>query len=274
MTELEQEPVQIQQPDPEQPLEEAVAEPGEAVPAPKEDEALRAGWSEVMPELAEEYEKLSPDARVRILLKRAQRLSAQRPTDAPNGASPDGQAPNVGREQAQPTVPPVEPLDVEGLAASIKQAVDDADGEALAAAFAKGFKYIQGVGNLMLASNREQGQVIREIDEEIRVPGKFRRAMANVRGAKETDLETAQQYYKRGEAKTPEAALKMAVFDRFEIGDEDQPSRPGTPENTRRARAIGQLTGAPRSGGRPVQDVPIGESGYRELLEAEARQTR
>jgi hypothetical protein len=250
---LNAEPVAEQ---PEAPIEEQ----------PEDSNSNKALWAQIAPELADSFEELSTEAREGILLRKlAQTADAKATTE-------DGTAgPTDGKTDTQTPVVEIPNLDREALISNLKTAVDANDGESAVKMIDKVFEWSDATMRVVGGAQREMLEEMQRMREEFRgvtEPAKFSQAVARVPGAKETDIPKAKEYLKNGDAKTFDAALKLAVFDRNQaVAQGKKPSESAQ----RRAGAVAasRASGGNRSIGSAVTRVPQNMNEMRALMEAE-----
>jgi len=254
-------------PPPEAPLETTEVE-GEPVAEPDETTQL---WGQVAPEVASEIQSLTPEQRERILLKR---LAAQSRGDDPDG-TPDGNVPpQTVTEPPKPPVVDIPRVDADAIRTELASELGDNAATLLMKYIQPSIQAIDGMSRLVAGALKEQDDRLGKFEGTLRgvtLPNEFRAAMTKVAGASEGDFAAAQKIFDRGDAKTPELALKLAVFER---GAEIAASRRPSDEARRIAAAASAArgsTGGTRGGTGRVR-IPVTEDGWRTLLEAEARQ--
>jgi len=229
-------------------------------------------FNQVMPEFAEEYESLSPDAKVRLLAQRAIGLTAHKPDGAPDPTTPQGQVGRGSRRADRPPVPEVKPLDVAATAKGITAAFAEGNSELAEARLVDALTYNKGIGELVIDALNRYEEKFDAMEAEYIRPAKFQAALPKVKGATNGDIVAARKLFETGEATTPEAALKMAVYERMAATNEKPRGTPN-PEAIRKGKAIAAAAAgkAGKVGGARAIRYPATEQDLRELLEAESR---
>lgn len=243
--------------------------PGDQPPAEDGDvdqpNPLALQWDAIVPELEGQYDNIDPGVREQLLLNRLTETTAPKPTDA---GAPNGQPGNV--EPTAPIPPIVEvPAEVIRSAdAKLAQAFADGDAQAFTAATNEKnqamMDYMTRMGQLVGMALFEQQKEVRNVRSDLDLPEQLAEALPKVRGATAGDIGVAKAILRQRGATTPEAALKLAVYQRLT-------ANPRTPsEQARRtASAINANRGATVRGGPTEMRIPTTAAGYAEMLRRE-----
>lgn len=232
----------------EQPVEpDATTEPEAGDGETERDERVRELWGQALPELADNYTELTPEAREELVLKRlaalAQANGATEDTDSDTSTSPEKPGPPSVNEYPDP--------DLAAIEQAVTRAFDEGDAESLA-------ELLKNVVGWVGETVRTVDGVIQGYDRDIRdirLPNQTESALDSVPGAKREDIAKAVELLKKGEVRDPQTALKLAVFNRqTELAAASRPRRPVDEAARRKARAI-EADAAARTGS--PGDVPL-----------------
>jgi len=255
-----------------------VVEDGQAAAAPTEtaaevqEDAAQALWAEVVPELADAYQELSPAAREQVLLRRlAAKPAAALPTeDAPARESSNGEP--KPQEPSTYTVP--EPWNADEARTQIAAALDDDAAKVLVDVLKKHADYIHGYGRLVVGAIQESSGKLTEFQKQllgVTRPGQLGALIAKVRGATASDVPAATALLESGVTSDMTVAMKLAVYNRESelVTAKTEPSAAAQ----RKAAALraARASGANRAAGGRQFKPPVSEADYKELLEAQAR---
>lgn len=194
--------------------EEVVTEEQDETNSPAEpdsstdDTEIRQLWSDTIPELGGEFDKLDLTAQRNILLKRLKAVAGQAAT-----ATADTEASDTakGRQKSgTPSVPEMSALSKDAILSVAQKAIDEGDANGLAdTIFGLQTWLKDAVGAMMDVFNDQDGRI-----EALTLPSAFKEVQAAVPGATEADVQTAMGLYKGGKIADPKTALKVAVYDR------------------------------------------------------------
>ena len=255
-----------------------VVEDGQAAAAPTEtaaevqEDAAQALWAEVVPELADAYQELSPAAREQVLLRRlAAKPAAALPTeDAPARESSNGEP--KPQEPSTYTVP--EPWNADEARTQIAAALDDDAAKVLVDVLKKHADYIHGYGRLVVGAIQESSGKLTEFQKQllgVTRPGQLGALIAKVRGATASDVPAATALLESGVTSDMTVAMKLAVYNRESelVTAKTEPSAAAQ----RKAAALraARASGANRAAGGREFRPPETENDYKQLLEAQAR---
>lgn len=249
-------------------IEVPVAEDVQPEPeqAPVQDEGQderRELWGEIVPELADEFDKLDVETRENILLKRL-RAQAQVP-----GATTDSEDTDTatGPQKREPaTVPEMSFLGAEAIQDAVQKAIDEGDANALSKVLMDQQTCMRNAyDRMMVVLSGHEGR----IDEYLVLPTRFQAARDRVPGATDSDLAEALRLYKQGGFSDEVSALKVAVYDRQQELSAAQPKRTVDETAKRTAAAIAasrqSTTGAPKGG--VHRQMPVGPDEERAFLQ-------
>lgn len=257
-------------------LEDATTQVGEGTevetPPVEVDESAEL-WKQVAPDMAEDIASLSPEARERILLKR---LAAQPAGEAATGIDPNGVVPTDSRKPTEPPVPEIPSVDVDAM----RQDLAATFGEQEAAVMVKWLEPSLNRANaqvaLMAGAMREQDSLLKRFEATLRgvtLPSELKLASAKVPGAKDTDFAEAQRILDRGDAKTPEVALKLAVYERTAALAAGKRPSDEAKRIAAAAAASRDSRGSVRHGA-PAVHIPTSQGALEEMMRAEARRNK
>jgi len=255
-----------------QPGEQKAAE--ESQPEQPKDTETRDLWNQVAPDLADSVGELSPEARERLLLKR---LSASAASKAAKADDSKESSATDGTQSHQPTIDaPV--LDPGAMKAAIAKAMEEGDSAGLADMFEKVVNYNAALGQLVLGAIGESNTKLNRFESslsELTVPAQLRALVPTVRGANDSDIARAKEVLGSGEATTPQAALKLAVFERE--ADEARPAKSASEAARKKAAALRASSfgkGGSSAGQPALQRVPRTEAEWAAMMAKEAADKR
>jgi len=253
-----------QEPEPEPQEPEVSPEPEQE----QEGSELKEQWAELIPELADSIDQLSPGKRERILLNR---LAAQSSGERPKADSPE-QGPDVAAQKPRtPPVVEVPQLDLERMRETLDEQFGEDGGKALMGVVAPALQCITSLGTLVQDSLTEMHGKVETFDKDLTSvvrPSNLRKMLSKVSGATEGDIPAAMKLLEEGTAKDEAAALKVAVFDRKAELDKAEKPRPASDAARRKAEALraSKLAGGDRRGAQAARRIPATEQDIAELL--------
>jgi len=244
-----------------------VEEPVKEVEEPDE---LAESWQEVAPELADHIDKLSPEEREGILLKRLQ--AAQSAGEAANTETSAKSADSTS--QPKPKTPPVEEIpaiDFSKMQTALADALaDDSAAKVVVDTLKPLMQSIGGLASLVTNTLDEQDQRI----SSFVLPAQFKDAVAEVDGATAADIPAARKIMDEKRIDDPQVAITVAVFRREKELSKAAPKRVASKEAKRKAEALraAQQGGQGQESGAPVTRMPRTEEEWKELLQHEQQQ--
>lgn len=249
---------------------EATGEQEEQPQGPSELDTL---WNETLPELAGSRGELTPETREQLLITR---LAAQPQSTLRTEDQADRPSSTTEADAEAPPVAELPTIDAQAQQAALEKAFEEQDASALVKVFAEQRAYVEELGRLVHGSLKDQDQVIGALGQEVRMPKQMREALPNVRGANEADMVAAMKLMATGDVKSPEAALKVATFNRqSELAAATEPRVSASEAARHKAQglAASRLAGGSVRGSQPArQPIPLTEEQLAAAMEAEAAQ--
>jgi len=257
-------------PDEETPTDELQEEvtTEEVVPTEEElqaEDVARGRWAEACPDLAEQYDDISPAAREAILAHRAKRSTAE-PTGKPaKDEASAGDSSTAGADSEEPSIQKPPTLDMDGLEADVETALAENDPAPIVKAFKAQARYLRGVARLMLDTLKAHDGRLDGFAEDMALPLKLKQGMEQVPGATEADRAVAEELLTSGVVTDTAAAFELAVARRQQQGKK---GRIASEESRRRAAGIAASRGGgqPRAGGALTQRIPSNAAEYSRML--------
>jgi hypothetical protein len=204
-----------------------VVEPGNA-----EDVAR---FEKLFPSFVGSYDALSPDMRAKMLYDRIEATSS---TVKPTEAEGDG----------APSIRAVPQLNMEMATATLVQAIQDGDAEAIAAsqkAITDHQEQLMGVVHDYNMQNSYETQKLQKQMTALQLPTEIRAAGAAVNGFEDADVATAQQLLDSGHIQDIGVAVKYAVHQRLVASNSSVP--PTVAEEVARQTKAAVAASAPDS---------------------------
>ena len=226
---------------------------------------------EHLPELAANFNELSPDARVNVLL---QKLAAQSASKTTDGAASNEAPAGDSQVASGPSARELPPVDREAIKkALVNHYGDEAEAGGLMAAFGLMADYQEGLARQTLDVAIETGQTVNKLRKDlsdVTVPNQMRALVAKVPGATEAHIPNAMQLLHDGTAGTPESALQLAVFNSQAVLKKSSKTASEDGKKTAAALAASNLGGPNRQGG--AAGVPLSAGMTKILEEQDAQQ--
>ncbi len=235
---------------------------------PEGPSELEQAWDEVMPELAGEYNKLDPEQRERILIKRRAEQTSGKPPTEDAAAEPVP----TGTEQ-QPEAPPVidvPDFNVDRIKSGLAESLGETEAALVADTFAQMRDYFKSMGQLVVTTvdqaKKDIGQFGTELTQYAR-PQKLRALVPAISGAIEADVKSAEKILEAKEVLTEQAALELAVYRRGIV------VKDASPKAKQKAAALeaAQLAGAGRRGSPAATHVPTTEKDIADIYRRDAQ---
>jgi len=234
-----------------------------------QDKESRELWAKVMPELADNFDELSPGAQRDILAKRLAAISVgDAGTNQPESAAGSEQKPS------RPSVGEIPNIDQAELIAATRLALEEGDWDKFSALQKQQFDWQNAMTSLVDAALREQGDRMGLFENDLRgltMPQQVQSVLGNVHGAKSSDIPAAVKLLESGNVKGAELALKVVVADRnAELNSGKQVASEKTKSKAAAIAASNQggrtrFPGQPASGPLPISfDSPAGKALIRE----------
>lgn len=256
--------------------EDQVATETTETTAEVQEDAAQALWAEVVPELAEAYQELSPEAREQVLLRRlAAKPAAALPTeDAPARESSNGEP--KPQEPSTYTVP--EPWNVDEalsqIAYSLENDPPEKQAQVIVNVMKKNIDYVHGYGRLLLGVREESDRKLTGFEKQllgVTRPGQLGALVAKVRGATAADVTAATALLESGVTSDMTVAMKLAVYNRESEMTTAKTEPSAAAQRKAAALRAARASGANRAAGGRQFKPPVSEADYKELLEAQAR---
>ncbi len=234
-------------------------------------EAQREQWRLQVPELADAFDDLTPEARETV---RKWRLAAQQGVEAQGGGGDRGPAAQSGAETPTPPVPGPPRLDVDSLKRRLSAEFGEDGASAVMEAITPTIEYANNVVGLM-------GPVLVELEErlkglerglsETKLPLELRQLVAQTPGAQESDVAEAGRLLRDGKITDPRLALQFVVSVRQARAKGS--SKPSPAEAARRRKRAMQLSaeaGSTRKAGSAPVRIPATDQELADLMRREA----
>ena len=248
------------------------AEPGDApegAEQPPEDESRKL-WQEHLPELADSYDELSPEAREKLLLNRLAATTASGPSTGEESGKPESPA---GEPEARtPSTVQIPELGLDDFESSLAEELQDrAAAQLIRRKIQILADFVQGMGGLVVRTLDDQKGTLAGFEKQlsgVTRPNSVREAIKAVPGATEADAASAVQLLESGEATSPEAAVKLAVFNRRAEVEKATPRGKASDEARRKAAALAAARrgGSSRRPGERAQRIPQGQDQLRQMF--------
>ena len=263
------------EPPPEETVEEKEAESqtGEAEAAAEDTKDARFWWSEALPELADMYDKLTPDVRERLLAKRLAGLPAKSGTEADTEDEGKATSSTTTARAEPPATPEVPPLDVDKLKADIVSAMEEDDHPALAGAVVKGVDYINGMARIVAGALVEVRSRIDEMENRSRWNSELEDMLPKISGATPADIGPAAKLLGTKKVTDRGLALRYAMHERVAAEQRAKRGRQASPESKQKGAALKaqHAAGLGGSGGVAPLRRPRTPDEYAAVMEQEAK---
>lgn len=238
------------------------------------DDGRKSQWDELVPHLAGHYDSIAPEVREKILMARA---AAAPSGPASTEDAPDGQSSTQKPPSAAPSLEELPQLDPTETRKALDAAIEEGDLEKASRVLAGNLQDMCVLYGMLQRQVAHMDTQMTEMGGEIRdvgLPAQFERALATVPGVEKADIPSALSIFRKGEAKTPEAALKIAAWERQTAQPKSR--RTATSEAKRKAGSISasRAGGQSRPTGGPVGRIPVTEQEWSDYLQAEEAASR